>query len=133
MSSIYSLYYMHCMSCIWVWLVASCMEATEGVRLRMNKPFWCGTPQCHRCPFVLFSYYSYICAFCPFIAFFSPLIFLQQRLLESLIRPRNEVRCFVSLSLHFSLICLAPKLCKNCFSHSTFTLSFMFLLSYSMP
>jgi hypothetical protein len=80
---------MHCMSCIWVWLVASCMEATEGVRLRMNKPFWCGVPQCHRCPFVLFSYYSYICAFCPFIAFFSPLIFLQQRLLESLIQAKK--------------------------------------------
>jgi hypothetical protein len=83
------LYYMHCMSCIWVWLVASCMEATAGVRLRMNKPFWCGVPQCHRCPFVLFSYYSNICAFCPFIAFFSPLIFLQQRLLESLIQAKK--------------------------------------------
>jgi hypothetical protein len=34
--------------------------------------------------------------------------------------------------LHF-LICLVPKLCKNRLAHSTFTLSFMFLLSYSMP
>ncbi len=41
------------------------------------------------------------------------------------------MRC-IALSLHF-LICLAPKLCKNCFDHSMFTLSFMFLLSYFMP
>jgi hypothetical protein len=55
------------------------------------------------CPYVLFSYYSHICAFCPFIALHSPLIFLQQRLLESLIWPRHEVRCFIS-SLSFDLL-----------------------------
>ena len=45
----------------------------------------------------------------------------------------QEMRCIcIAWSLHF-LICLAAKLCKNCFAHSMFTLSFMFLLSYSMP
>jgi hypothetical protein len=82
------------------------------------------------CPYVLFSYYSHICAFCLFIALYSPLIFLQQRLPE-IFDSGQEMRC-VALSLHF-LICLVPKLCKNRFAHSTFTLSFMFLLSYSMP
>jgi hypothetical protein len=44
----------------------------------------------------------------------------------------REMRCIAS-SFHF-LICLAPKLHKNDhFAHSTFTLSFMFLCSYSMP
>jgi hypothetical protein len=37
------------------------------------------------CPYVLFSYYSHLCAFYPFLALYSPLIFLQQQLLESLI------------------------------------------------
>jgi hypothetical protein len=65
----------------------------------MSKPFWrppC-TPWCcsHALSF-LFPYYSHICAICPFIALYSPLIFLQQRLLESLIQPRNEVHCLIS-------------------------------------
>jgi hypothetical protein len=55
------------------------------------------------CPYVLFSHYSHIHAFCPFIALNSPLIFLQQRLLESLIRPRNEVHCSFVSSLFFDL------------------------------
>ncbi len=83
------------------------------------------------CPYILFSYYSHICAFCPFIALYSPLIFLQQHLLESLIQAKKWGALLHLFTLLF--ICLAPKLHKNCFAHSTFTLSFMFLLSYSMP
>ena len=114
-----------------MWLVASVHGSNRGRRLRMNKPFWCWHATMPRsCPYVLFSYYSYICAFCPFIALYSPLIFLQQRLLESLIRAKKWG--VIASSLHF-LICLVPKLCKNRFAHSMFTLSFMFLLSYSMP
>jgi hypothetical protein len=41
------------------------------------------------CPYVLFSYYSHICAFCPLLALYSPLVFLQQQLLESLIRAKK--------------------------------------------
>ncbi len=41
------------------------------------------------CPYLLFSYYSHIHAFCPFIALYSPLIFLQQWLLESLILAKK--------------------------------------------
>ncbi len=64
-------------------------------RLRKNKPFWCRADAAGALSYILFSYYSHICAFCPFIALYSPLIFLQQRLLESLIRPRNDVHCYV--------------------------------------
>jgi hypothetical protein len=47
----------------------------------MSKPFWHVAPRW--CPFILFPYYSHICAICPFIALYSPLIFLQQQLLDS--------------------------------------------------
>jgi hypothetical protein len=65
------------------------LVARNRGRLRKNKPFWRCTLRCRGCPYVLFSYYSHICAFCPFIALYSPLIFLQQRLLESLIRAEK--------------------------------------------
>jgi hypothetical protein len=58
--------------------------------LRMNKPFWCRAPRCRgRALSFLFPYYSHIRAICPFIVLYSPLIFPQQRLLESFIRAKK--------------------------------------------
>ncbi len=65
------------------------------------------------------------------VALYSNLIFLEQRRLEFLIWAKKLGGCGAS-SLNF-LNCFAPKLRKNRFSHTTFTLFFMFLLVYSMP
>jgi hypothetical protein len=63
----------------------------------MNKPFWCRAARCRsRALSFFFPYYSHIHAVCPFIVLYSPLIFLQQRLLESFIRAENEVRHYIS-------------------------------------
>jgi hypothetical protein len=70
-------------------LVASGTELreieNEQALLALHAAMW------QLCPYVHFSHYSHICAFCQFIALYSPLIFLQQWLLESLIQLRNEV------------------------------------------
>jgi hypothetical protein len=79
--------------CVWVRLVASGTEPREIENEQALLVPHAAMPR--SCPYVLFSYYSHICVFCSFIALYSPLMFLQQRLLESLIRVRNEVHCFI--------------------------------------
>jgi hypothetical protein len=74
-------------------LVASGVETRE-IENECPSPF--GARCRGRALSFIFPYYSYICAICPFIALYSPLIFLQQQLLESFIQPRNEVHCLVS-------------------------------------
>jgi hypothetical protein len=88
---------LYCICCILVWLVASGAEPRE-IENECPSPFGGRRAlQCHSPALsFFFPYCSHICAICPFIALYSSLILLQQRLLESFIWARNEMPCLVS-------------------------------------
>jgi hypothetical protein len=115
-------------------LVASGAEPRE-IENECPSPF--GARRRGRALSFFFPYYSHICAVCPFIALYSPLIFLQQQLLESLIRPRNEVRCLVSSLFDLFGAQTSQELLCSLYVHSLlhippFLLYAMILFSFSI-
>jgi hypothetical protein len=84
-----SIYFDHFQNMFWKWSQLppirdqNILDSENRGRLRI------GAWHCGRALSFFFPYYSHIRAICPFIVLYSPLIFLQQRLLESFIQAEK--------------------------------------------